>query len=64
MLTENEINQALEMREQRPIDVLSTAFADWQTAVEKSPFGNNHDFLEICYAGIERMTNDERRSTK
>ena len=59
MLTENEINQALEMREQRPIDVLSTAFADWQTAVERSQFGNNHDFLTICYAGIERITNEE-----
>ena len=59
MLTENEINQALEMQALRPLNVLSTEFADWQTAVERSQFGNNHDFLTICYAGTERITNEE-----
>ena len=47
---------ALEMQERRPIDILSTDFADWQTAVEKL-CDNNHELLEICYFGIERMTN-------
>lgn len=48
---------ALEMQERRPIDILSTEFADWQTAVETSRFGNDHEFLEICYAGVERLAN-------
>ena len=60
-LTENQQRIALEMQACRPIDILSTDFSDWQTAVEKSRFGNNHEFLEICYAGIERLTNEERR---
>ena len=48
---------AIEMQERRPLDVLSTDFADWQTDVETSRFGNDRYFLEICYEGIERMTN-------
>lgn len=48
---------ALEMQKRRPIDILSTNFADWQTAVERSRFGSDHYFLEICYAGVERLTN-------
>ena len=48
---------ALEMQARRPVDILSTDFADWQTNVENSRFGSNHYFLEICYAGVERPTN-------
>lgn len=47
---------ALEMQARRPVDILSTDFADWQTDVECSGFGSNHFFLEICYSGIERLT--------
>ena len=48
---------ALQHRDCRPLDVLSTEFADWQTAVETSRFGNDHEFLEICYAGVDRLAN-------
>ena len=48
---------ALEMRARRPVDILSTDFADWQTNVGNSRFGNDHYFLEICYSGVERLTN-------
>lgn len=58
LLSEDKINQALEMQVCRPIDIFSTDFADWQTAVERSEGGNSREFLEICYAGIERLTND------
>lgn len=57
-MEENKQKLALEMQDCRPLDICSTEFADWQTAVEKSQHGNDGDFLAICYSGLKRLTNE------
>ena len=44
-----------EMDSQKKLEIKN--FEDWQANVENSRFGNDHYFLEICYSGVERLTN-------